>query len=204
MGTVAVVAGPGLAIAASGMSANVAREIADEVVDQAWEASTGTPSPFITGFSDIAQASVRRTIKLASKSGKGSRLVIRSGSKGGDVRKASFIREVKKGESIDNLIGEAKYYTFSENVEVALIQLKDGSRHLVSGGRHGIELPNNTAKLYGHTHPNTKGGINGPSVGDRQVLDILDQSRTYIFHDGQRTTIFKGKDSSHDIQVTDY
>ena len=69
MGTVAVVAGPGLAIAASGMSSNVAREIADEVVDQAWEASTGTPSPFITGFSDIAQASVRRTVRKQFKQG---------------------------------------------------------------------------------------------------------------------------------------
>ena len=66
MGTIAVVAGPGLAIAASGMSANVAREIADEVVDQAWEASTGTPSPFITGVTDLAQISAKRGVKKLS------------------------------------------------------------------------------------------------------------------------------------------
>ncbi|WP_041329492.1 hypothetical protein [Saprospira grandis] len=68
MGTVAVVVGPGLAIAASGMSANVAREIADEVADQAVEYATGYSLP-PTSFTDLAQSGTKKIIKLGTKTG---------------------------------------------------------------------------------------------------------------------------------------
>lgn len=132
-------------------------------------------------------------------------VTIRSSLHGQDVRKATLVRKVLPKEKIDDLVVEAKLLTRAENVEVALIQLKDGTRQLVKGGRHGIKLPANTAKIYGHTHPPVRPGeLNTPSTGDRDALKIFDQSKTYIFHDGQRTTIYKGKDSSFDTSTTNY
>ncbi len=139
---------------------------------------------------------------------RGGSVTIRAGFYGSDVRNAKFVREIKKGEKISDLIDEAKGITYIEDVEAAVIQLQNGSRYLVTGGRHGINLPSNTAKIYGHTHPRVMGGVNTPSEGDRRALDLLDggngQSKTYIFHDGQRTTIYRGKDARSDSSVTNY
>ena len=61
------------------------------------------------------------------------------------------VREIVKGEKIANIESEAKYLTFSEGVEHAVIKRADGKRYLVSGGSKGIELPPDTKVLYGHT-----------------------------------------------------
>lgn len=159
------------------------------------------PEAGATAIMLILDVATARTGASATKTG----LTIRAGRFGKDVRKYTVIRSIQKGEKVLDIIEEAKLHTRYENVEVALIQVKGGERMLVSGGRDGINLPGSTEKIYGHTHPNlSRGGNNLPSAADREVLDILDQSRTYIFHDGNMTTIYKGKTSSHDVSTTHY
>ncbi|MBI3235594.1 MAG: hypothetical protein HYZ42_16410 [Bacteroidetes bacterium] len=138
------------------------------------------------------------------------KLVVNTPSNQGDVLPAKILREVKKGEKISDLVDEAKYLTRQEGQEHALIKL-NGKRYLVSGGRDGIELPHNTEIIYGHTHPNLPGTRpfnNGPSTGDREALNFMNngkgQSKQYVFHDGQRTTIYRGKGSEFDVSITNY
>ncbi|UYZ64658.1 hypothetical protein [Hymenobacter weizhouensis] len=96
----------------------------------------------------------------------------------GDVRPAQVVRIITKGESIAGIVSEAKYLTFSEGVEHAVIKRTDGVTYLVSGGSKGIILPADTKVLFGHTHPPVpRGAINTPSVADREALEILGQSK---------------------------
>jgi hypothetical protein len=116
--------------------------------------------------------------------------------KKGDIRPAEIVREVKFNEKIADLVEFSKYQTRITNQEHALIKL-NGKRYLVKGGRDGIILPNETEIIFGHTHPPVgKGQLNDPSTEDRSALNIVNfgkgQSKQYIFHDGKRTTIFKG------------
>ncbi|QYS85997.1 hypothetical protein JJC03_13295 [Flavobacterium oreochromis] len=46
--------------------------------------------------------------------------------------------------------------------------------------------------------------MNTPSPADREALDVLNQSKQYIYHDGQRTTIYRGKGSEADASTTKY
>lgn len=132
-------------------------------------------------------------------------VTINSSIKGLDVRDAKVVQTISPNAKIDQIIQDAIYNTRMDGVEHAVIQLTDGSRVMVSGGKHGIVLPENTDILFGHTHPPVRSGeLNTPSIGDREALDALDQSKQYIFHDGQRTTIYKGKDSSADSSTTNY
>ncbi|MEP1488492.1 MAG: RHS repeat-associated core domain-containing protein, partial [Algibacter sp.] len=125
---------------------------------------------------------------------------IKTAFSGLDVRKATIVREIKTDDKISDIIREAVYNTMMDDVEHAVIKLTDGRKVLVSGGKHGIHLPANTELIYGHTHPSLpKGANNMPSTADREVLDFLEQSKQYIFHDGQRTTIFRGKTSNDDL-----
>ena len=144
------------------------------------------------------------TSKFA-KGAKTKRVVINSSMKGLDIRDAKVVLDVNPGAKIADLVEMAKYETFRTGNEHALIQLDDGSRQIVSGGKHGINLPKNTDILFGHTHPNLrKGELNTPSDGDRQALIDLDQSKQYIFHDGQRTTIYRDTKSDQDVTTTEY
>ena len=125
----------------------------------------------------------------------------------GDVRKAEIVRKIEHGEKIADIIQEAKQLTWLDNVEHAVIKI-NGERFLVSGGRHGIILPGNTELLYGHTHPPVGSGqLNGPSIGDRVAIgaENLNQSKQYVFHDGQRTTIHRGDmTGQYDVTTSDY
>ena len=83
------------------------------------------------------------------------------------------VREVQKGEKILDLIREAKIETFLEGKEYAVIKRKDGKRYLVSGDRLSLDLVN----------------------------DGKGQSKQYVFHNGLRTTIYRGTDSSADVTI---
>jgi RHS repeat-associated protein len=115
-----------------------------------------------------------------------SSLVIASGA-GNDVRAATIVRVLKKGEKIEDLVSEAKNLTYERRVEHAVISLKDGQRVLVSGGHDGITLPTNTRRILGHTHPPFLANGANPSPGDIAALKKLGQTRSYIFGGGQRT-----------------
>ncbi|MEM6644515.1 MAG: RHS repeat-associated core domain-containing protein, partial [Bacteroidota bacterium] len=164
----------------------------------------GTAAEFVVpsqSFGKIFKIKIRPNLSLPKESG----ITINSPIRGLDIRPAEFVEKIPHGAKIDELVQRAVYETRATGAEHAIIQLTDGTRHLVSGGRHGIELPSNTDILFGHTHPPVRSGeLNTPSVGDREALDALDQSKQFIFHDGQRTTIYRGKDSSFDTSTTDY
>ena len=115
------------------------------------------------------------------------------------------VREVQKGEKILDLIREAKRETFLEVKEYAVIKRKDGKRYLVSGDKGKIILPEDTIIIYGHTHSFNTSINNGPSQEDRLSLDLVNdgkgQSKQYVFHNGLRTTIYRGTDSSADVTI---
>lgn len=129
-------------------------------------------------------------------------IIIMSNSIDGGVSPAKIIREIMKGEKIADLVVEAKRYTMWNGIEHAVIKANNGKRYLVSGGRKRISFPDGVQKIYGHTHPSVKHGeLNVPSVADRQALEQLNQSKQYIFHDGNRTTLYKSGD---EIIITNY
>ncbi|MEM9980843.1 MAG: hypothetical protein AAF734_00005, partial [Bacteroidota bacterium] len=180
----------------------------DKATYEAKQKQAGVDATYMIGgelFSvGISRVSKYFQLKLP-KSNTKSRVKVRSPHEGLDVREAVFEMAIKPGAKIEDIVSEAIYMTRSTGVEHALVQLKDGSRHIVSGGKHGIRLPSDTDILFGHTHPPLrKGELNTPSLADRKALDLLDQSKQYIFHDGQRTTIYRGKGSEADRTVTDY
>lgn len=80
-----------------------------------------------------------------------------------------------------------------------------GKRYLVSGDKGKIILPEDTIIIYGHTHPFNTSINNGPSQEDRLSLDLVNdgkrQSKQYVFHNGLRTTIYRGTDSSADVTI---
>jgi hypothetical protein len=138
------------------------------------------------------------------------KIIVRSPKLNGEIEPAEFIRPIERGETIADIIDEAKYLTRADGVEHAVIKVK-GKRYLVKGGRDGIILPEDTEIIYGHTHPNlpgTKPFNNGPSIGDRDALESVNfgkgQSKQYVFHDGQRTTIYRGMGSDFDVSITNY
>lgn len=112
---------------------------------------------------------------------------------------AKFVREVRPGEMIVDLIGEGKAATWVNEAEHAIISLKRESpgriqRVVVSGGRDGIDFIERDGKLFvemedspvqvqriiGHTHPR----VTGPSQGDLDALVALGQVRSYIIELG--------------------
>ena len=78
----------------------------------------------------------------------------------------------KRGKILD-FIREAKRETFLEGKEYAVIKRKNGKRYLVSGDRLSLDLVN----------------------------DGKGQSKQYVFHNGLRTTIYRGTDSSADVTI---
>ncbi|WP_397570295.1 RHS repeat-associated core domain-containing protein [Schlesneria sp. T3-172] len=110
---------------------------------------------------------------------------------------AKFVRTLKPGEKIPDLIAEGKSATWVNEAEHAIVSLTgEGKirRVVVSGGRDGIDFIQKDGKLFfemdgrlvqvrrvlGHTHPRAT----GPSQGDLDVMKILGQSRSYIFEIG--------------------
>ncbi|MDR2948330.1 MAG: hypothetical protein LBV71_03900 [Prevotella sp.] len=114
----------------------------------------------------------------------GRRMVAVTVGNGGDnVASMNIIREIRKGEKISDIVAAAQMRTYSTGVEHAVVTLGEnsiapGTRVLVSGGKDGISFGAGEIKtLFGHTHPYPTGA----SLGDKQALQILNQSKQYIF-----------------------
>jgi hypothetical protein len=116
---------------------------------------------------------------------------------GSQTAPAKFVRQVRPGEAIADLIAEGKSATWVNEAEHAVLSLAGKGRIqrvVVSGGRDGISFIERNGKLFfemdgqlvevrrvlGHTHPRAT----GPSQGDLDVLGILGQRRSYIFEIG--------------------
>jgi hypothetical protein len=118
-----------------------------------------------------------------------------------DIRPAKFIRDVDPNESVDEVINEAKAFTWTHHCEHALLRLELGRLVLVRGGADGIEFKEKPDGVYvtideidcrvtglaWHTHPRPT----GPSDHDRAFLEKLPQGSSMIYelfgdHEGTR------------------
>ena len=96
-----------------------------------------------------------------------------------------LVREANAfGEKISDITSEASRLTFLDDLEHAVISLKDGRRVLVSGGRHGVELTDDVNRVLGHTHPWTLPPT-GPSGADLNALEALGQRSSYLLERGE-------------------
>ncbi len=116
---------------------------------------------------------------------------------GSQTAPAVFVRNVRRGETVADLVAEGKAATWMNESEYAVLSVYNESgieRVIVSGGRDGIDFIEQNGKLFfemegrrvqvrrvlGHTHPRAT----GPSGGDQLVLEILDQEHSFIFEIG--------------------
>jgi hypothetical protein len=107
----------------------------------------------------------------------------------GKVLPMHTVRTIAKGESLAELINEAKALTFTTGNEHAVVTFQNGTRGLVSGGPGGITFStageNGIKRILGHTHPTSA----PPSRMDWKVLEKLGQSKQYVFHGGEITVV---------------
>jgi hypothetical protein len=106
------------------------------------------------------------------------------------------VRAIEQGEQLADLIAETKARAWVANAEHAVVRLITGERAMVRGGARGIEFLVGreekqvfiivgeklvqVRRLYFHTHPR----VTGPSADDLEFLDILGQTRSYLFEIG--------------------
>ena len=109
---------------------------------------------------------------------------------------AEYVRTVRRQEPLEALVEETKARAWVSNAEHAVIQLGTRERVMVRGGPDGIDFLLNAdetgvsviigegavrvRRIFFHTHPR----VTGPSDGDLRVLEILGQTRAYIFEIG--------------------
>jgi RHS repeat-associated protein len=106
-------------------------------------------------------------------------------SGGRQIGSMKIIRTLARGESISDLLNEAKAITFQTGEEVAVVKLANGERALVSGGEEGISFGEGSiSRIYGHTHPYGILGNQAASPEDIQALQSLGQRSSYISADG--------------------
>lgn len=111
-------------------------------------------------------------------------LNIASGA-GGDFAAMQVLRTIQQGETIADIVSEAKAITYTTGNEVALVKLASGERALVTGGTGGINFEDGQiTRLFGHTHP-YQVPPTGPSASDVQALQSLGQQSSYILEHGQ-------------------
>jgi hypothetical protein len=105
---------------------------------------------------------------------------------GGQTLPMTVERIIQHGESVPNLINEAKALTFATGNEHAIVTLANGQRALVSGGPGGISFSEGSiTRIFGHTHPTNA----PPSAADIKALQSLGQSKQYIYHGGEVTIV---------------
>jgi hypothetical protein len=112
------------------------------------------------------------------------------------IAPAEYVRTIRRGESVKELVQETKALAWVSNAEHAVVRLVSGERIIIRGGPTGIEFSLNpeetqvymtrkgnlvqVKRIYFHTHPR----VTGPSDGDLKIMRILRQSRSYIFEIG--------------------
>ncbi len=107
-------------------------------------------------------------------------------SAGGNSARMSVVRTIAKGEKIDDLMNDLKGLTFTTGNEHAVVTLANGERAIVSGGPGGITFEQGQIRtLFGHTHPTSA----PPSSADAKALTQLGQSKQYVLHGGEITTV---------------
>jgi hypothetical protein len=103
----------------------------------------------------------------------------------GQFARMQVLRTIQPGETIADIMEEAKGITFTTGNEVALVKLAPGERALVTGGTGGITWSEGeVTRLFGHTHPYDIPPT-GPSAFDMQALQQLGQQNSYILEHGQ-------------------
>lgn len=106
---------------------------------------------------------------------------------GQNSAEASLVRTIARGESVADIVAEAKALTFSSGNEVALVKLASGERALVMGGEGGITFENmEISRIFGHSHPYQLPAT-GPSSFDFGALRTLQQQSSYLLEHGQLT-----------------
>ena len=107
-------------------------------------------------------------------------------SAGGNSARMSVVRTISKGEKVDDLVNELKGLTWTSGNEHAVVTLANGERAIVSGGPGGITFKvGEIQNLFGHTHPTSA----PPSSADAEALTELGQSKQYVLHGGEITTV---------------
>jgi hypothetical protein len=129
--------------------------------------------------------------------------------------RATYVRDVAADEDPDQLLNDLKALTWEHATEHAVLELIDGRRVVVCGGRYGIDLIHQplssdplgrvrglyvevagtevrVTRLEVHVHPEPT----GPSDGDMIVLEILGQeaSTLYELNGPEEGTVFRQKD----------
>ncbi len=132
-----------------------------------------------------------------------------------DYAPATFICWVASNEPLEEMVNDAKALTWELGVEHAVIELQNGRKALVRGGRLGIKftvMKDKFADPFGqrkqrltlkvadediaidklifHTHLL----VTGPSRFDQDILDLLDQDESWIYEIGDPAgTLFTRK-----------
>jgi len=100
------------------------------------------------------------------------------GSTGENILPAETVRQIGRGERVNNLIHEVAELTYtSGGREHAIISLPDGRRLIVRGGEGGMTFPDGLRRVILHTHPRPT----GPSPLDFQMLELTGQRSSWIY-----------------------
>jgi hypothetical protein len=130
----------------------------------------------------LKAAKVAKTTKVAKTATTATKGGVSVKNITGQTQSMRIERYIKKGEKIEDLINEAKSQTFLTGNEHAVVTLADGRRALVSGGPGGISFGEGSiTRIFGHTHPTSA----PPSFADKEALQILGQSKQYVYHGGE-------------------
>ncbi|MEO1245770.1 MAG: hypothetical protein AAFX56_08845, partial [Pseudomonadota bacterium] len=137
----------------------------------------------VTGLAGAARAAGGFAVTRAGQAVPG---LVRLASGVGRTRPMQEVRTINAGETIDDIVNEAKALTFTTGNEHALVTLANGQRTLVSGGPGGISFnTGQITRIFGHTHPTSA----PPSAADAQALRHLGQSKQYVFHGGRKSIV---------------
>lgn len=97
---------------------------------------------------------------------------------GGKTRAAVTVREISRGEKVDDLVHEVAKMTYtSDGLEHAIVSTKTGQRLIVRGGPGGIKFGQDVRRVILHTHPLPS----GPSMVDLDMLTALGQTKSWIY-----------------------
>ena len=103
---------------------------------------------------------------------------------GRDIRAATFVRQIARGEHWADVLEELKASTYETGFEYGVVRLQDETRWVVSGGTEGFRIEG-VKRLIIHTHPYEfmEGFVR--SDDDVRALQALGQGMSYIAWRGQ-------------------